>query len=81
MKKFKFRPRRNIDKPSGFTNAERAERAERLAREGGGILESNVTEDYIAYDLISDLLHLADREGWDPDELLASARANWMDER
>jgi hypothetical protein len=78
-KKIKFRPPRNIDAPSGFTNGQRAARAQEtlefhFRNDGQLDPETNLT------DLLSDLMHLCHREGTNFEAQLANARANWIDE-
>jgi hypothetical protein len=79
MSEFKFKPEKNIDEPSGFTNGDRAERALEHVKSHsqcmGDIEECN------AQDLICDIFHLCDKNGWDIDEVLHMAKSDWRDER
>lgn len=81
-KRFRFKPRRNIDGKGGNTNGARAQWAEDALL----VFRRNKYPDRDDHerpikDLIADLLHLADREGLDGEHLLESGRGMWMDER
>lgn len=81
-KKFKFRPRKSIDGPGGATNGTRAEWAEEaLAVFREDKYPERDDHEAPIMDLISDLLHLADREGLDGEALLEAGRGMWQDER
>jgi hypothetical protein len=80
MAKFKFKPGKDID-DAGQTNAVRATRAEYSIREGFEIRAEDEIESANAADLVSDIFHLCDRDGWDVDEVVRMAIANWKDER
>lgn len=80
MAKFKFNPGKDID-DVGQTNAVRAIRAENSIREGFKIRAKDKVESVNAADLVGDIFHLCDRNGWDVDEVVHMAIANWKDER
>ena len=80
MTKFKFNPRKDID-GVGQTNAVRAARAEQAIRKGFGICTKDEVESVNAADLVGDIFHLCDRDGWDVDEVIRMATGNWKDER
>lgn len=80
MTKFKFNPSKDID-DAGQTNGVRAERAEQAIREGFNIRTKDNLEYVNASDLLSDIFHLCDRDGWDVDEVIQMAIDNWMEER
>lgn len=72
----KWRPKRNIDKPSGYTNAQRAEHGEKA------MVGYAVTDDSSDFrDLLTDLMHYAQREKVDFDAELAMARNLYEEER
>ena len=84
-KKFRVKPRKDIDR-GGNTNGERAERAlaaiidaYQIGGDAGATIEN--LEECNAADLISDIFHLADREGWDIANLVADARRCHAQER
>jgi hypothetical protein len=81
MSKFKFQPKKNVDKPSGFTNGQRAVSAAKLVRQHAKIKPLDDLDVYNAYDLLSDIFHLCDKRGWNVDEVIDHAKSNWMDER
>ena len=77
----KFKPNRRIDGPNSPSNGERADKAEESIQAHFGA-EARDGIDYTqAQDLVSDLLHLCDREGWDADALIQSAKNRWEEER
>jgi hypothetical protein len=78
--KFKFKPGKDID-DVGQTNAVRAARAEQSIREGFEIRAKDELESVNAADLVGDIFHLCDRNGWDVDDVIRMAIANWKDER
>jgi len=80
-KAHKFKPNRRIDGPDSQSNGERAAKAEEsLCAHFGAEARDGI--DYTqAQDLISDLLHLCDREGWDTEALIESAKNRWEEER
>jgi hypothetical protein len=80
MIKFKFKPLKDIDN-AGQTNKVRAERAEQLIREGFEIHHKHMIESVNAADLVSDIFHLCDRNGWNVKKVIQIAKANWQDER
>jgi hypothetical protein len=80
MSNFKFKPGKDID-DVGQTNAVRAARAEQAIREGFKIRAKGELEYYNAADLVSDIFHLCDCNGWDVDDMISMAKANWNDER
>ncbi len=80
MGKFRFKPSKDID-DAGQTNAVRADRAEQAIREAFEIFPSDELQSYNAADLFSDIFHLCDRNGWEVDEMIEMAKANWKEER
>ena len=80
MGKFKFKPVKDID-DVGQTNAVRAARAEQAIREGFKISKKDELESVNAAGLVGDIFHLCDRNGWDVDEVVHMATADWNDER
>jgi hypothetical protein len=80
MTRFKFNPGKDID-DAGQTNARRATRAENSIREGFKMGAEDEVESVNAADLVGDIFHLCDRNGWDVDEVVRMAIANWKDER
>ena len=80
-KPFKFRPQHSIDGEGGTTNGDRAETAEQAIREGFHLPDKDELEGCNASDLISDIFHLCDRQGWDIDNVVDAARRMWQDER
>lgn len=73
-----IKPTWNPDKSEGYiTNAERAAIAESclLVKKYCDEKRENIT------DLISDLLHLCDREGLDAEEIVDNAKMHWEAER
>ena len=88
MSKFKFNPGKNIDECGGNTNGVRAERAEATLRfyKTHGLGESGAPDNECMRDLISDLMHWFDREGYadvleDGQEEIANALRRWEEER
>ena len=81
-KKFKFRAAYACDGKGCPTNGKRARWAEAGVR---GFLkatkEPEIVEEDAIGDLITDLLHLCDREGVDGAELVGRAVRNWEAER
>jgi hypothetical protein len=84
MTKFKFNPAKRSDRTTP-TNGERAAEADLSARthpfartDGKAPAKADFEN---AVDVISDLFHLADREGWEVGELTRVATNNWQDER
>lgn len=74
----KFNPKK-VSEGSDYTNAVRAKRAEEVLR----VFTSRMGRpdaDSLNY-LLSDLMHWADREGYDFDEELATAKTNYLAER
>lgn len=80
MGKVRFKPGKDID-GVGQTNAVRAVRAKQAICEGFKIRAKRELEYYNAADLVSDIFHLCDCNGWDVDEVISMAVANWKDER
>lgn len=80
MGRFKFKPRKDIDR-AGQTNAVRAARAEHSIRQGFKICEDDDLDDVNAAGLISDVFHLCDLNGWSVEAVVGMATANWKDER
>lgn len=81
-KKFKFRPRRKVDGPGTVSNGERAFwAAEALWTFREGKYPEGDDNEATLMDLICDLLHLADRDGLDPELILDAAVKMWRDER
>jgi hypothetical protein len=79
MSKFKFKPDRDVDH-CGLTNGQRAGSANKACREHA--LSQNAQADFSeAQDLLTDIFHLCDREGWEPGELMRMAANNWRAER
>lgn len=76
-RKFKFEPNKRIDGPLTDSNLDRANRAEILFVHYGG----KMSDESKLRDMISDILHLMDREGRDTREELDSAVHRWEEER
>jgi len=74
-----FNPDLDID-GSGTTNGDRAARLEHAIREAYRLPASDTLELCNASDLLCDLLHLCNREGWDIEEMIASGRGCWEEE-
>ena len=78
-----WRPKRTSPEGGTQNNEDRASTAEK-ACQTAGIARGDIfdpTDPCIVTDLIADLCHLCDREGWGAEELIRSALMNWKDER
>jgi len=81
---FKFDASKDVDESGSTNNGERAERANRTRKAYGRDCRYNAAdlkEDYAITDIVSDLGHLADREGKDFEQLIDQALRCWRDER
>jgi len=87
MSKFKFDPDkvRELNTPSNGSRAKAAARALNLHEIAIGDRKEEETfhlsEHCQATDLVANLGHLCDREGWDFETVLRSAEAHWRHER
>lgn len=63
------------------TVGDRAQRGEKIIRVFTDAGAENNLEEYYASDAIADILHLADREGWDLEDILNRAREHHREEK
>jgi hypothetical protein len=83
-KPWKFRPARSIDSggaETGVTNSRRAMRAEDGCIAWRGEDQPDDTYETNIGDMLGDLMHLCDRDGFDFDDLLRMGRGNYEAER
>ena len=75
-----WRPKRTSPEGGTTNNEDRAKTAERACAAAafarGDMFDAE--DPSIVTDLIADLCHLCDREGWDAEELIRSALMNWQ---
>lgn len=75
---YKFRPTHRCDGDESPSNGERAERAARAVR---AYVESDRPDVSHTQDFLCDLMHLADREKGDFEDVLERARSCYLEER
>jgi len=89
--KFKFKPDK-ADDGSPLTNGQRARAAAFAVTMAVEVKQDDILDppikpkeqkiDYdLVVDLLSDIAHLADREGWDFEDMLDTVRMHWRAER
>ena len=72
---------RNADEPGAGTVGECADNAEQVLRGFTDAKHEPNVESCYGSDVITNLLHLCDKKGWDAEDMLTSAVSTWFQER